>query len=359
MLTYDGNPYAQDGRGNQTGQSLGGTFRTHDGRTCDSTGAFLVGELERLDQKMHRPLAAVTWSRDLDLRQDVTIADEVSSFTTSTYGSPGGLGTGSGIGTGKAWVGRDTTQITGISVDIAKIPHPLRPWSMEIKYTIFELESAARVGRPIDAQKLDALQLKHQMDIDEQAYYGDLTTGDKGLVNSAQVTAVTNLPNGQDGTPQWSTKTPVEILDDFNLALTTTWENAAWAVMPTRALIPPSQFGYISTTPVTIAGTGSILKYLMENNLLVTSGVGKMEIYPAKWCIGSGVGGTIGVGSADGGIDRMVIYSKDVDRVRFPMTLLNRTPVQYDGLYHKSTYFTRLGVVEVVYPETISYWDGL
>jgi hypothetical protein len=44
----------------------------------DSTGAFLIGELERLDQTLHMPLAAVTWSRDIDLREDVTLADEFS-----------------------------------------------------------------------------------------------------------------------------------------------------------------------------------------------------------------------------------------------------------------------------------------
>src|ERR1700753_240182 len=52
-------------------------------RTVDSSGAFLVGELERLDQTLHMPLAAVTYPRDMELREDVTIADEVSSYTGS------------------------------------------------------------------------------------------------------------------------------------------------------------------------------------------------------------------------------------------------------------------------------------
>jgi hypothetical protein len=38
---------------------------------------------------------------------------------------------------------------------------------------VFELESAAKLGRPIDDQKLQALHLKHQMDTDEQVYVGD------------------------------------------------------------------------------------------------------------------------------------------------------------------------------------------
>jgi hypothetical protein len=56
--------------------------------TYDSTGAFLVGELERLDQTLHMPLAAVTWSRDIDLRGDVSMADDVSSSRSRTSAAP-------------------------------------------------------------------------------------------------------------------------------------------------------------------------------------------------------------------------------------------------------------------------------
>jgi hypothetical protein len=345
-----------DAAGNSMGVPLNGRFRTHDGRTVDSTGAFLVGELERLDMTLHNPLVAVTWGRDIDLRDDVTIADEASSFTLSTYGSPGSLGTGSGIGTGKAWIGKTTDQIAGIGVDIAKIPHPLRPWGLEVAFTILELESAAKLGRPIDAQKYAGLQLKHQMDIDEQVYIGDTVTGDTGLVNNALVTAVSNVPAGVSGSTSWTLKTPDEILADVNNALTTTWANSGYAVIPERCLLPPAQFGYISTAKVSLAGNVSILKYIQENNLLTTSGRGKLDIFPCKWLVGAGAGGTLGtVGTSD----RMMVYTKEKDRVRYPMTLLQRTPLQYDSIYHKTTYFCRLGVVEYVYPETCSYWDAI
>jgi hypothetical protein len=338
------------------GARLGGNFRTNDGRTVDSTGAFLVGELERLDMTLHNPLVAVTWGRDIQLRDDVTIADEVSSFTLSTYGSPGSLGTGSSIGNGKAWIGKTTNQITGVGVDIAKIPHPLRPWGLEIRFTILELESAAKLGRPVDAQKYAGMQLKHQMDIDEQVYIGDTVTGDTGLINNALVTSRFNLPAGVSGSTAWAFKTPDEILNDVNYVLTTTWANSGYAVIPSRLLLPPTQFGYISTQKVSLAGNVSILKYIQENNLLTTSGQGKLEIYPLKWLVGAGLGGTIGTA---GTVDRMVAYTNEKDRVRYPMTLLQRTPIQYDSIYHKTTYFCRMGVVECVYPETLSYGDGL
>ena len=346
-----------DAQGNQRGKVLDHAYRTHDGRTVDSTGAFLIGELERLDQTLHMPLTSVTWSRDIGLREDVSIADEVSSFTLSNFASAGGLGAGNGIRNGKAWIGKSTDQIGGVSVDIAKLTGPLTPWGLEVKFSILELESAAKMGRPIDAQKLEALKMKHQMDIDEMVYVGDATLLAGGLVNHSLVSNVSNLPNGAVGTsPRWATKTPDEILADVNNAITSAWAASAWKVMPNKLLIPPVQFGYISTIKVSDAGNISILKYLLENNVLKASGKGELEIQPAKWLVGAGVGGTIGTA---GTVDRMVCYTQDNEYVRYPMTLLQRTPVQYDSIFHKSTYYCRLGQVEMVYPETVAYRDGL
>jgi hypothetical protein len=355
-----------DGQMNHMGVPFGfsvqaAPYRTNDGqlknhRVYDSTGAFLVGELERLDQKLHEPLADVTWGRDIDLREDVSIADEVSSFTLSSYASAGGLGSGQGIGNGKAWMGKSTDQVTGIGLDIGKIPHPLTPWGMELKYTILELESAAKLGRPVDQQKFAGLQLKYQMDVDEQVYIGDTSLGLTGLVNSDLVTNVNNVVAGAAGGTTWATKTPDEILTDINTALTSVWTASAFAVMPGRILLPPTQYGSLATAKVSLAGNMSVLKYVQENNILTTSTGRKLEILPSKWCVGAGVSGTIGT---LGTVDRMVVYTKDKDRVRFPLTPLQRTPIQYDSIYHKTTYFGRLGAVEVVYPETIGYFDGI
>jgi hypothetical protein len=355
--------------GDQRGVLLGHQYRTHDAdsrpmtlengqtqaRTVDSTGAFLVGELERVDPTLHLPLSAVTWSRDIDVRTDVTLVDEFSSYTITNFASAGNLGTGQGIRTGKAWMGKNTDQIAGVSVDNAKTPSPLTPWGLELKWTVFELEMAARVGRPIDEQKLQALHLKHQMDIDEQAYVGDSTLAQTGMLNSGSVTNVTNVPNGAGGSPLWGSKTPAEILADLNAALQSAWAASAYAVMPRNILIPPTQFGTLSTQLISTAGNTSILKYLLENNIVTASGNGNVSIKPVKWLVGAGVGGTIGVP----GNDRMVLYSKDRQYIRFPMVPLQRTPVQFMSIYHLTTYYCRLGVVEVVYPETIAYRDGI
>lgn len=358
MMTFDAAaPTASlDLLGNQRGKAFDHAYKTHDGRTVDSTGAFLVGELERLDQTLHMPLVAVSWSRDIDLREDVSIADENSSFTLSTFASAGSLGAGNSIRNGKAWIGKATDQIGGVSVDIGKYPQPLTPWGLEIKFSILELESAAKAGRPIDEQKLAGLKLKHEMDTDEMVYVGDSSLNATGLVNHSLVTNVSNVPNGASASPLWTSKTPDEILADVNALITSVWAASGWKVMPNKILLPPANFGYISTAKVSSAGNVSILKYVQENNVLKASGQGELEFQPAKWLIGAGSGGTLGT---TGTVDRMIGYTQQKDYVRYPKTMLQKTPIQYDSIYHKTTYYCRLGALEMVYPETVGYRDGL
>jgi len=327
---------------------------TFDKATIDSSGVFLIGELERLDQTLHMPLVEVSWQRDIDLREDVSVADEVSSFTNSSFAATGGLTPG-----GIAWIAKDANAITGIGLDIGKTAQPLNIWGMEIKFTIPELISAQKAGRPIDSQKYEGMKLKDQMDTDQLVYFGDPILGTFGLVNqsSGVVTNVTNVAAGANGSPLWANKTPDEILQDFNEVLTSVWAASGWAQMPNRVIIPPARYGNLVTAKVSDAGNISILKYILENNITVqNTGQQLLKIYPAKWCIGTGSGGTQGVDTTPG---RMVAYTKDPNRVRFPLTQLQKTPLEYRSIYQITTYFGRKGQIEVVYPETIGYRDGM
>lgn len=311
---------------------------TFDSQTVDSTGAFLVGELERLDQTMHEPLASVTWSRDIDLRGDVSIADETSSFTNSSFAAAGGTSPN-----GKAWIGKDTDAITSIALDIGKTPQPLTLWGMQLGWTLPELESARQIGRPVDAQKYAGLMLKYNMDVDEQVYIGDTRLGVEGLVNSSKV-ASTNVPGNT-----WDTKTPQQILDDVNLILNNAWVASGFAVVPDKLLLPPVQFSKLVSRVVSDAGNISILEFLKVNSLSNTINGRPLDIQPSKWLSSRGAAGT----------NRMVAYTQDENRVRFPLVPLQRTPIEYRDLRQLTTYFGRLGVVEWVYPETAAYADGI
>jgi hypothetical protein len=113
-------------------------FQTYDQAAYDSAGAFLIGELERLDPMIHEPLVSMTWARDIDLRTDVQMGDEHSSYTVSTFGSTGGAAPA-----GISWAGKTTTSLPRPTLDIGKIVNPLTLWAEEVSYTMPELHLRA------------------------------------------------------------------------------------------------------------------------------------------------------------------------------------------------------------------------
>lgn len=312
---------------------------TFDHQTVDSAGVFLLGELERLDQTLNMPLADVSWSRDIMLREDVTIGDESASFTNSSFAAAGGPLAG------KNWIGKDATAIKGMALDIGKTQQPLALWGMELGWTIPELASAARAGRPVDSQKVEGMELKRMMDIDEMVYIGDTVLDQTGLLNSDAV----DLENVDNGDWENPATTPDEILADVNALLYRAWLNSGFAITPSKLLLPPLKFGVLVTRKVSDAGNVSILEYVRQNCIAMANNGKPLDIKPVKWLTGRGVSG----------VDRMVAYTNDKKRVRYPLVPVQRTPLEYRGLKQLTTYFCRLGVVEWVYPETGAYADGI
>ena len=317
--------------------------RVRDLQMQDAAGAFLMGQLERFDQELHMPISSVTWGRDIDVREDVTIADEFSSFANATFASAGGINP-----TGKAWIGKTSTAITGIVSDLSKTTNPLNLWGMELGYTTPELLSSQATNRPIDSVKYDGMKLKYQMDIDEQVYVGDAGFGNYGLTNSPQV-ATTNVPNGASGFSAWPTKTPQEILADVNALITATWTQTGTAIVASKLLLPPLKFAYLNSAIVSTAGNRSILDFLKDNSLANAVNGKPLEIASVKWLTGRGANGT----------DRMVAYTQDKSRVRLPLTPLQNSPVQYKGIHVLTYYYGRIGVVEITNAELLSYMDGI
>ena len=302
-----------------------------------STGAFLVGELERLDQELYAPLADFTWSRDIDLREDVTIADEVTSFMLANYAG----GFGSIGGSGKSWIkGMDTTPAR-VSVETSKVTTPLTPWGMEVSYSIFELQKAMQVGRPIDVQKYDAMKFKHQLDIDQQVYMGDEGIGVKGLLNNDAVVAKSNL-----GSVNVKTMSAEGAVNLFNTVLESSWKATQYIRIPDTILIPPALFAALASKQLPNVDK-NVLEYVLQNNIAVSNG-GKLTIRPVKWLNDS---------SINSGNGRLVAYTKARDVVRFPLVQLQSMAPQFRDFMQSVPYYGALGGVEFVRPEMVYYGD--
>lgn len=312
-------------------------------KTFDSTLAYYVNQLDNLDKKLYEPLFSVTWGRDIKLRTGITMANESTSFIRSTIGA-----VGTQNATGKPWISPNTTTLPGVSINGERVVLPLRLLGQEVSYSSVELERSQLLGQPIDAQKFNALNTIYQMATDEMIYVGDTAVGAEGLVNSSLVTSAA-VANGAAGTPAWTTKTPDEILKDVNDMITAAWQASGFAVCPDKLLLPPAQFAYISSQKISTAGNVSILTFLEDNSISLRVNGRKLDIQPLKWLTGRGASGK----------DRMVAYTNDEERVRFPMVPIRRETPYYLGIKFNAPYIWAFGEVEFVYPETAVYRDGI
>jgi hypothetical protein len=309
-----------------------------------STLSYFINQLDILDQTLNEPLYDVTWGRDINARTDVSMFNETSSYIRSSFGA-----IGSQTATGKPWLSQNGNSLPNISIDGERIDTPIRLLGQELVYSSIELEKSVKVGQPIDVQKYNALSIMQQMFTDEQVYIGDvpLTASGQsvtGLVNSNVVT--TSPVTG--GT--WATKSADEIIFDINELLDTTYKAAAYAVCPRKLLVPHPQFAILASQKISVeSGNLSILEYIKKNSIsLAINGV-ELDVQPSKWLTGVGVGAT----------DRMLAYTNDEQKIRFPMVPMRRETPYNLGINFHAPYVWAFGQVEFVFPETIQYRDGI
>lgn len=314
-------------------------------KTRDSALSYFVNQLDNLDKKLYEPLVSVSWGRDIKLRAGITMSNESTSFIRSAFAAAGSLQNTTG---NMSWISAETNAIPGISINGERVVLPLRLAAREVTYTSVELERSQLTGQPIDTQKMDAMNVIYQMNVDQMVYIGDSYVGATGLLNDAAVTAG-SVALGANGSALWINKTPDEILYDVNALITAAWAASGYAVCPGSLLLPPAQFAYISSQKISSAGNVSILKFLKENCISLNINGKELDIQPVKWLPGIGSGST----------DRMVAYTNAEDRVRFPMVPIRRETAYYQGIRYLAPYLFALGQVEFVYPETVQYADGI
>lgn len=312
---------------------------TFDRAVIDGTGQFLVGQLEKIDPTLHEPLVTYTWSRDVDLREDISFADDVASYTVSSFSMPGNVKPN-----GINWAGSSSNALTGPNVDLGRVAQNLNMWASELSWTIRDLERSLKLGTGIDTQKLRAMQLKYNMDLDQITYVGDSDMGITGLVNAQNRPGVTLLA----APGPMNTATPADTLAMLNSLCAAVYEASASTSAPTQVRLPPAQFAKLAATQLP-AQPGSVLRFLRENSLSTEINNTPIEIKPLKWLKGAGAGGT----------DRALVYTKSPDRVRLPLTQLDRTPLEYRSMWQMVTYYGLIGQIEILYPETIGYMDGI
>lgn len=306
--------------------------------------AFLVGELEKIDPKLLEPLTSFTYPRDIVLKNGGGWVQYASTIAID-YGTTGGNAYGIQA--------PSTTEIPRIQANFQKELYKVYTFMETYSVGFVNNQLVQQAGRSLEEIFDKGIKLSYNKALDMSTYIGfkDLY-GTTGIVNNPNVTS-TVAKNGAKGTATWVTKTPDEILADFNTLIYSVWETAEFSLdgIINHVLIPPEQFGYLTTTKVSEAGNVSILTYLLENNLAKKQGV-DLKIFPCRWCIGAGTGNTA----------RMVGYVNEERFINADVTVpLARvmTAPNISNASIDSIYASQFSEVKIQYNETIAYVDGI
>lgn len=311
-----------------------------------STGmAFLTGELEKRDEKLHEPLTSITWPRDMPVRTGGGWVDSVSIFDVS-YATAGGSNDG--------LINNTSNDLPMVQADVGKDSYKTLMWGHTLKVPLIDQQKLQQIGRNLDDIFNKGLHLIHDKMMDANVYVGFEAAGTHGLINDPLIPTINADPHTPSGTDtEWSKKTPDEILTDVNRVLTTTWETSEYDLsgMANHILIDPVNYTLLVQTKVGVDSGKSILQYLLENNIASNQG-NELVIVPSRWCTKAGVSGK----------NRLVAYCNDEDRVRFDITVpLQRmlTQASAEHLAYLTPYVTQFSVLQWPYRQHAIYMDGI
>ena len=317
---------------------------TFDAQGVAAGGAFLISELAKRDPMIRKPLDSFTYPRDIVVEVGGGWADYVEAMSVQ-YGITGGSGA-SPVQAG----GSNGLPIVQASYD--KGIFKAHAFATALRVMWQDMQRANFVGRSLDQVLQDGVRKAYDKHMDQNVYVGLPEYGSTGLINDANVTETTAAV-GLGGTTEWTTKTPDEILNDINQALTSAWASAEYdeSAMPNHILIPYEQYTYLVNNRVSQLAEKSILTYLLENNIAKNQGR-DLFIAGVRWAKGAGTSGT----------DRMIVYCNDRRFVKVdelvPLTRAMTQPSATNFCYD-TAYAANLTEVQIAYPQTMLYVDGI
>ena len=310
-----------------------------------SGGSFLVSELEKRDTKIREPLTSLTYSRDIPITVGGGWAENVSALNI-TYAMAGSSVSGPVMAPG-------ANGVPLVQANLGKDMFKTRVLGVGLRISFVDMMRSNFIGRSLDQLLTKGIRMTYDKHMEANTYKGLSEFSTTGLLNDPDAVVSNVAANGTGSSTNWSKKTPQLILDDVNGALTDSWEAAEYdaSAVPNHIILPYEQYNSILTTKVTELATETILDFLMKNNVASKNG-GSLTIAPTRWCKGAGVGST----------DRMAVYINDERFLKMEeLVSLTRAMTQPNAanLCYDTGYVANLSQVEVFYPQTLRYYDGI
>jgi hypothetical protein len=301
---------------------------------ADAGVAFVESQLAHVEAKVYEKQY-----RHIVYQDIIPVSNEAGEGATSViYYSIDGATMGKFIGSNAIDVPLSEISTTQTTV-------PVELGAVGYKYSDEELRQASILNRSLPQLKADLTMRGFEEHAQKVCFTGDTSKGLAGFLNNVNVPTATVVNPG--GGTEWVNKTPAQILVDINGSFTQVNSVTKQVEAADTLLLPTAQYNYIATTPRSDNSDMTILAYVVANSPYLTSAE---NVKSLPELAGAGAGGT----------DRMMVYTKDSDKVIFhiPMPFRIEQPVRKTlGFEVPAVY--KLSGVEFRFPLSANYSDGI
>lgn len=301
---------------------------------ADAGLGFVESTLTHVEAKVYE-----TEYRHIVYQDVVPVSNEAGEGATSvTYYSVDGATMGKFIGSNAIDV-----PLSDISTKQSIVPVELG--AVGYKYSDEELRQAAMLNRPLPQTKANLTMRGFEEHAQDVCFNGDATKGLEGFLDNSNVPS-SSVVNPGSGT-EWVNKTPAQILADVNSLFAQVFETTKQVESADKLCLPTSQYSFIANTPRSDNSDTTILMYLVQNSTYINS---VEDIISLPELVGAGAATT----------DRMMVYTKNIDKVVFhiPMPFRIEQPVRKTLGWEVPAVY-KLSGVEFRYPLSAAYADGI
>jgi hypothetical protein len=234
-------------------------------------------------------------------------------------------------------IARDVKDLPRIALERRQTETRVRTVACSFAYTWEDVQFARAEGEPLEADHAEAAREFIEEEFNHMAWFGNTAYNMVGFLNNTDIPKAV-APNGGGGTPQWSTKTPDEILLDINNLFTDPKVNTEGAEYPTDLMLPIAQYNYLANTRMGTNNDRSIMSWLISESAHIAGAGNIHEVRELK-----DAGGT--------NIDYAVAYTPNPRKQQFyiPMETTFFDP-QLSGLEYEIPVIARSGGMKTRYP---------
>jgi hypothetical protein len=296
--------------------------------------AFLLSQLTHIEAKLYE-----VQYKQINYASVVPVSNEAGEGAVSvTYFFMDGK-------TVAKFVGTNSLDVPISEIGMDKVVVAVELAATGYQYSDEELRQAIYLNRPLPQLKANVARRGYEELAQRTCMFGNDTYNLPGFVDNTNVTDALVVDPGS-GT-EWVNKTPRQILFDINDFMGDIFVDTLQVERPDTLALPTSQWNYIAGTPRSDQSDLTILAWLIANSPYLTS---TEDVIPLTELAGQGAGGT----------DRMVAYTKNLDKLVFHIPMpLRFTEPQRKGRGFEIPGEFKLSGVEFRYPGSARYADGI